>query len=167
LAVIVRLSASRKRFLSEKNALFLAEQPRLRLLRRRLLAIAGQEVVLIGPEHYLEAILAHPVLWRDGSVRKIPGAMNQCHRNVARAYLRGPSTHQIATGWAFHDGDVVWRKHSWVLRKGELCETTVPAKLYYGVVLDKGQASRFVRAELGTRSSASRTVLDHGVRRSR
>lgn len=142
-----RLSADRKRFLATKNRGFIADQPRLRLLRRRLLAIGGQEVVL-RRDSYLEELLARAEVWRRVLPRKIPGVINQCHQNAASAYLKGPSRHRIVTGWALHGDDVVWRQHSWILRGKELCETTVPAKIYYGVVLDENEAARFARAEL-------------------
>jgi hypothetical protein len=149
-----RLSASRKRFLADKNRGYLAEQPRLRLLRRRLLAIAGQEVVLRRDSH-LEELLARAEVWRRVVPHEIAGMSNQCHRNAATAYLDAPSKHRIVTGWALHDDDVVWRQHSWILRGDELCETTVPAKIYYGVILDEQETARFVRAELGFTKSAS------------
>ncbi len=151
------LSANRKRFLADKNRGYLVEQPRLRLLRRRLLAIGGQEVVL-GRDAHLEELLARAQVWKRIPPRKIAGVINQCHQNAANAYLKGPAKHRIVCGWALHGDDVVWRQHSWILRDGELCETTVPAKIYYGVVLDEDEAARFVRAELGaTKTPAKRS----------
>lgn len=146
--MISRLSVSRRRFLANKNQAFVVAQPRLRLLRRRLLEIGGQEVVLARDPH-LEALLARAQVWRRVTPRKIPGTVNQCHANAARAYVKSPTKHQIVTGWALHADDVVWRQHSWVLRGDELCETTSPAKVYFGVVLDEDETAHFVRGELG------------------
>lgn len=148
-----RLSASRKKFLVEKNRAFLAAQPRLRLLRRRLLAIGGHEVVL-QRERHLEQQLARAQVWKRVTPRKIAGAGNQCHVNSASAYLKAPTKTQIVSGWALHSDDVVWRQHSWVLRGETLCETTVPAKIYVGVILDPEESVQFVRAELGESSAA-------------
>lgn len=149
--MICRLSVSRKRLLANKNRAFVLAQPRLRLLRRRLLAIGGQEVVLERDPH-LEELLARAQVWRRVTPRKIPGTVNQCHENAARAYVKSPAKHQIVTGWALHADDVVWRQHSWVLRSDQLCETTWPAKIYFGVILDEAETARFVRGELGVAS---------------
>ena len=146
--MISSLSISRKRFLANKNREFILAQPRLRLLRRRLLVIGGQEVVLERDPH-LEELLARAQVWRRVTPRKIPGTVNSCHENAARAYVKAPAKQQIVAGWALHGDDVVWRQHSWVLRGDQLCETTSPAKIYFGVVLDEAETARFVRGELG------------------
>ena len=143
-----RLSVGRKQFLANKNRTYVVEQPRLRLLRRRLLAIGGQEVVLTREKH-LELLLSRAQTWKRVTPRKVPGTVNQCHKNSAVAYAKAPTKHQIVTGWALHGDDVVWRQHTWLLRGDQLCETTWPAKIYFGVVLDKAEAARFVRGELG------------------
>jgi hypothetical protein len=96
----------------------------------------------------LEALLARPELWRRPPVSKIPGSLNHCHENVARFYLRAPARRRIVTGWALHGDDVVWRQHTWAFRGDDLCESTVPAKLYYGVVLNDDEAVRFARAQI-------------------
>jgi hypothetical protein len=161
-----RLPLSRKQFLADKNRTFLLEQPRLRLLRRRLLAIGGQEVVLRRDAH-LEELLARAQVWKRVAPRKIRGEVNQCHRNAASTYLKAPAKHRIVTGWVLHGDDVVWRQHSWVLRRDELCETTEPAKIYVGVILDAAESARFVRAELGEAAAAALPPLhdlDSGAR---
>ncbi len=104
--------------------------------------------MVLAHERHLEEQLAHAQVWRGVVPRKIPGVVNQCHVNAARAYVKAPAKHRIVSGWALHAGDVVWRQHSWVLRNDQLCETTRPAEIYFGVVLDEGEAARFVRAEL-------------------
>lgn len=151
------MSSSRKRFLVDKNRTYILDQPRLRLLRRRLLAIGGEEVVLKRSGE-LEELLARAEVWRRVIPLKVAGEPNQCHKNTARIYLKSPSKHRIVTGWVLHGDDVVWRQHSWLLRKNELCETTFPAKVYYGVILDETEAACFVRAELG--GAASSTAPD-------
>jgi hypothetical protein len=106
-----RLSVSRKQFLANKNRTYLVEQPRLRLLRRRLLAIGGQEVVLAREKH-LELLLTRAQIWKRVTPKKVPGTVNQCHKNSASTYARASTKHQIVTGWALHGDDVVWRQHT-------------------------------------------------------
>ncbi len=145
-----RLSASRKRFLANKNREYLGEQPRLRLLRRRLLAIGGQEVVLRREAH-LEELLARAQVWKRITPHKIAGTVNHCHQNAANAYLKGPSKNRIVCGWALHGDDVVWRQHSWVLRNDELCESN-------RTISDVGYASERARAHGPGSSSSSRRL---------
>lgn len=145
-----RLSEVRQRFLREKNQAFIAAQPRLRLLRRRLLAIAGKEVVL-RREPQLEELLARAEVWRRVCPLLLRGARNSCHENAARAFMKAPARHRIVTGWALHPDDVVWRQHTWVLRDDELCETTVAARVYYGVILDEREANSFAKAQVAQR----------------
>lgn len=164
LCVITNLSPQRREFLSNRNAEFLAAQPRLRLLRRSLLAIAGQEVVL-EREPNLEALLVRAEPWRAPAVVKIGGLLNRCHENVARFYLRGPSKRRIVRGWAFHGDDVVWRQHSWAIRNERLCESTVPALLYYGVILNDDEAALFAGVQLGRQTSSTARARSHRVRK--
>ena len=70
--MITRLSASRRQFLVDKNRGLITNQPRLRLLRRRLLAIGGHEVVLAREKH-LEELLARAQVWKRVAPRKILG----------------------------------------------------------------------------------------------
>ncbi len=143
-----RLEKSRAKFLADKNRALVEKQPRLRLLRRRLLAVGGEEVVLAREPH-LEALLARPNVWKRAKARTIAGKTNDCHRNVARAWRKSPKRCRIVTGWVLDGDDVVWRQHSWILRGDELCETTGPRQIYYGVILDDAEAQRFARNELG------------------
>lgn len=149
-----RLDAVRKKFLADRNRRFAEVQPRLRLLRRRLLKVGGEEVVL-NLEPQLEEILARSVVWRRIRPRKVRGRVNACHENVARVYWKQPERYRIVTGWVLHGDDVVWRQHSWLLRDEVLVETTPEAaKIYYGVVLDEKESARFVRSQLGRQAGA-------------
>jgi len=148
--VALRLEPSRKKFLAGRNRAAIALQPELRLLRRRLLAIGGEEVVLY-PTTYVEEFLARAQIWRSVTPRKVRGRPNDCHANAAAAYAKASarSKCRIVTGWALHAHDVVWRRHSWILRGDELCETTLPAKIYAGVILDPTESAAFIEAQIG------------------
>jgi hypothetical protein len=147
--VPARLGERRRRALAERNRWYLGLQPRLRLLRRRLLELGGQEVVM-QTEPYLQDLIDDAVTWRRAKPRLIRGRVNECHANVARVFQKDPSRYRIVTGWALHPNDCVWRSHSWLLEGDQLVETTFPARIYYGAVLSDWRGANFVRRELQT-----------------
>lgn len=90
-------------------------------------------------------------LWlRDGRIfdttklKLEKGAANSCHENAARLWVANEQV-KIVTGFALHDQDEMWRRHSWVWNPttGELTETTARARKYFGVVLSELQAHGF------------------------
>lgn len=143
----MRLDRERQRLLAERNRWYARFQPRLRLLRRRLLGLGGQEIVM-QTEPYLDDLIDEGVTWRRVKPRRIRARMTYCHANVAETYQKHPTRYRIVTGWALHPHDDVWRKHSWLLRADELCETTAPAAIYHGAILSDWRAERFVHKTL-------------------
>jgi len=84
-----------------------------------------------------------------------PGEPSHCQRNVAWLYSEGTPI-AIATGYAL-SRDGRWREHSWgvatrtmpcsefdEVNAGDVVETAGDRVCYYGFVLSKSQAARFV-----------------------
>jgi hypothetical protein len=160
------LGDAQRAFLAARVARVVALSAPHARLREVLLAKGGLEVV---PPHYdrfeqwqrtrddayTEASLARGRAWAAAAARLEPGAGNACHVNVARLHRAGRGA--IATGYALAE-DGLWREHSWIVEaSGAVVETTVPWVLYYGCMLDDGEARRFARDELGAEHAESAT----------
>jgi hypothetical protein len=70
------------------------------------------------------------------------GKPNQCHVNSALLWHKNRKRYQLATGYALSP-DGLWRRHSWVLHRDDIIETTEARTQYFGVVLDDEQAEAF------------------------
>lgn len=74
---------------------------------------------------------------------------SKCHRNSTTFYENwmdqnnSPDEISLMTGWALGIDDGVWRQHSWIYfpYDGEIIETTILRKSYYGIEL-KGSKLR-------------------------
>jgi hypothetical protein len=152
------LGDAQREFLAARVARVVALSVPHARLREVLLAAGGLDVV---PPHYdrfetwqrerddsyTEAILARGQVWAGTAARLEQGEGNACHVNVARLHrTRGGA---IATGYALAE-DGLWREHSWIVEASDsIVETTVAWVLYYGCMLNDGEALRFTRDELG------------------
>lgn len=72
--------------------------------------------------------------------------MSQCHRNVAKLWVKKPrALSAIGTGYAPSD-DGLWRQHSWGSRAdGKVVEPTVVRVKYFGLMLKNKEAALFAR----------------------
>lgn len=120
-----------------------------RRLRRKLLAIAGSDVV-ISPDTYLSDVVDHGRTFADAGVRIAHGRANQCHYNAARLWLAGRCSN-IATGY-YLCLDGRWLQHSWgMTRAGVILDTHSGGRLYFGTVLDDLRGLAFAESECDPR----------------
>jgi hypothetical protein len=156
------LEEGQHRFLMARLGRVLPLSRQLARLRERLLGIGGLEVVLPRydefPDHlrqrddyYTARVLERGRTWPAALADLEPGQANSCHTNVARLHMQARGA--IASGWALAD-DGLWREHSWIVARSAtgaeaLIETTVSWLVYHGYELDREEAGRFLRDELG------------------
>jgi hypothetical protein len=129
-----------------------ARNPRLRLLRDRLVALDGWGVLYNDHEPHLAALLRHGHATGRAS-RLLPGGRTgACHANCARAWRAAPDRFRIVTGYVLC-AEGTWIGHSWLIdRTDTVCET-VPVYVTgvyrrYGAVLPPAAARRFCQREL-------------------
>lgn len=76
-----------------------------------------------------------------GDAKRVKGNYNRCFENSALHYINDPYNVDVYIGYALCDDDM-WRPHSWIIKKGEIKETTRnKMKAYYGVKLNVEQTS--------------------------
>jgi hypothetical protein len=136
-----------RRFLRRQARDAICHQPGLRELKRRLLAVGGEEVCFAYIEDDLSKILGHGQAFSGGRrARVMRGAPSCCHSNSARLYEANPGKLLIATGYGLSD-DGIWRQHSWCVLAGpgqtHLVETTRRRTAYYGFILTEQEARQF------------------------
>jgi hypothetical protein len=125
-------------------------------LVERLLGLGGDRVVLQpAPEGEELLLVKRGIVFPGAGSKRIVGGRSRCHSNSAIQYFRfhncqtGYKSCEIVTGYALSD-DRIWRQHSWLWADGNVIETTVRRKLYFGMVLTASEALRFVFAEMST-----------------
>lgn len=113
-------------------------------LRTKLLNIGGQEVVPIEEIH-LEKLIKHGSVINSDSLQIINGGQqHRCHQNCCYLYEENESITHIGTGWGLSN-DVLWRQHSWCMKGEKIIETTVPRKIYYGILFDENNVREFIK----------------------
>lgn len=122
-------------------------EPVVETLCRRLISIRGEAACVYINEL---PIMHSTLLWMGriispSSVKLQRGAPSDCHRNVARLWKRNKSRFTMYTGYSFSE-DKMWRPHSWLLdQRGRIIETTVKARMYFGVPLFGDCAEVFLK----------------------
>jgi hypothetical protein len=125
----------------DKRARWLRSHPLSRSLEKKLLAIAGEQVVLM-PEPHAAPLVDRGCLYSPRGMRLVRGERHRCHSNAARLWaVQRKAGFQIVTGWAL-SGDV-WFQHSWGLLHDRIIETTERCNAYFGVALDDTESLRF------------------------
>lgn len=128
--------------LKERSESYLKRFPELKPLKKKLLAIGGDFVVLL-PDPDLKKILKRGRMFKPSKIQMLNMASSRCHSNVSEIWSGdGTKKMKIVTGWALSD-DGLWRQHSWLLRGKTLLETTVPRDKYFGFVLTEKEAEKF------------------------
>ncbi len=139
------------------TARFIGKSQYYTRLQRKLLALGGQEVVLM-PAAYADADLHGATLTKRlvqrgrlfvgprDFVKMEPGA---CHSNALQLYALSKGRVRFATGYALSRGGL-WRQHSWGVwitteRSGCVVETTARRLKYWGVVLSATDVARVVK----------------------
>lgn len=129
------MTPQQRSFLRKRLRIAGLKQPEIKLLRKVLLSLGGDEMVAPPGdfERDLEALLklGHVTA---GPVRLKVMKTSNCHGNIQELWNReAKGLVALCTGYALSD-DGLWRQHSWgILREGVL-ETTEPRAKYFGVV---------------------------------
>lgn len=104
--------------------------------------------MLVQKDEDLEKLLARGRTWTSEDVEFHEMEPNECHRNAA---LLGQATRmKIVTGYALAP-DGLWRMHSWALNpynKNVIETCPVDFVKYFGVVLNKKEARRFIHENI-------------------
>jgi hypothetical protein len=117
--------------LSKLRQVAYERQPDMKLLRKILLNIGGEEVVFYFPEPFLVTLLEFGEKFFRGDARLVVGRDNLCHNNSKYLSMKY-NTYKLYHGYALSD-DGLWRQHSWCLTKtGNVIETTDIREIYYG-----------------------------------
>jgi len=128
--------------LKKRTKSYLKRFPELKPLKKKLLAVGGDFVVLL-PEPDLKKILKRGRVFKPTKIKMLNMEASHCHTNVAQIWSSDATKGtKIVTGWALSD-DGLWRQHSWLKEGKTLLETTVARDLYYGVVLNNDEAEDF------------------------
>jgi hypothetical protein len=137
------MDEERSRFLNDRLSRLAEEQPKILVLRDKLLEVGGTHLVAPAePDPDLEELLLRGFA-TEGEVNFEEMAENSCHWNVAALWLQ--KKHElaaIATGYALSD-DGLWRQHSWGIQQDAILETTEPRRRYFGVRMEGTEASSF------------------------
>jgi hypothetical protein len=137
------MDEEQSRFLNERLNQLADEQPRILLLKEKLLQIGGTHLVApTGPDPDLEELLIHGHTI-EGTVCFEEMAENSCHWNVAALWLqKKQALVAVATGYALSE-DGLWRQHSWGIQKNAILETTEPRRCYFGLRMEAAEANSF------------------------
>jgi hypothetical protein len=137
------MDEERSLFLNERLSRLAEEQPRILLLRDKLLQIGGTHLVSPGGrEPDLEELLTHGCMI-EGTIRFEEMTENSCHWNVAALWLQKKrDLVAIGAGYALSD-DGLWRQHSWGIQHNAILETTEPRTCYFGLRMEGIDASSF------------------------
>jgi hypothetical protein len=124
-------------------------------LVERLLGLGGDQIVLQASKYAVLEFVERGIVFPGAGSKRIKGGPSACHTNSAIQYLHflncqtGYESCEIATGYALSN-DGMWRRHSWLWADGNVIETTVRRKLYFGMVLNPLEIEFFVIAEICT-----------------
>jgi hypothetical protein len=139
----VLTDAEQREFLSRQCEALAREQPGIKTVRDRLLAIGGAETCLVGREEERDQMLTRGRAYSGRRAIRRTGERSRCHANVAGLHEQDPAGCRIATGYALSD-DGIWRRHSWGLGPDERpIETTTPSVAYFGFDLTADEADAF------------------------
>jgi len=121
-------------------------------LEKKLLGFGGDSFP--RPEGFsdphLDLLMSGGQIWKPWRVRRVEGVPHRCHGNAVVHYLWdrhfGCRSRDIVTGYALSKG--LWHQHSWLWDGRHIWESTSRRDLYFGVVLQGEDITRFVFVEL-------------------
>jgi hypothetical protein len=144
------MTPDQQRFLTDRAMAASRAQPELRALRKILLKLGGEEVIIRNPgsPDPLHGFLADFGIVFSGQVLLKPSHSAGAELCIARAWRhRKYGITAIGVGYGLND-DGFWREHTFgILREGIL-ETGHPRRKYFGVLLIGEAAESFVEAVL-------------------
>lgn len=115
-------------------------------LEKKLCSFAG-DLLCFAADEYAELILEHGQLWYGDTMYLEEMQIGKCHSNSIKVNEENPEC-PIVVGYALSSYGF-WFAHTWLLAKEDdeksyyVLETTVPAILYFGVVLTKSKLLEF------------------------
>ncbi len=114
-------------------------------LKKRLLNLGGEAVILVAAEPDKEPIMTRGCTRINPKIYMIEGEPNECHSNSAYVWSADRELCSICTGYAL-SADGIWRQHSWVVSWGgtTLIETTEKRVAYHGFTLNEVEAEEFL-----------------------
>ncbi len=116
------------------------DDPQVAELDRRLLAVAGSQVIRLQPETRVADLLARGRAFDLPVVTK-RGEPHECHMNAAAMWAKDIAKNTLVSGYGCVGG--AWLAHSWVVGGGRLHETTVRFERYFGYPLAELEALAF------------------------
>lgn len=137
--------------IERKVAEKLKQKEQINELRKRLLSMAGKQVVINDKHPFNELLMQRGQTWNSFDVNLISGPEYSVLLNVVRLWQKNPDFYKIVTGYAL-DAAGVWRLHGWLLVRGVVNEVSLKHAVYYGVPLNSAEAERFAEWVLTTKS---------------
>jgi len=140
-------STTRRQIFDERlNMLPEEHAAKLRELRDILLAIAGQDMVIMpNGERDIDNILANGEILQK-TYKEVAGEPGDCHNNAVKQWFRNPTKYSVAGGYALSE-DGLWRQHSWLVDDmHRTYETTAPRLLYYGWIHRDKEFAKMIEA---------------------
>jgi hypothetical protein len=129
------MTREQKTFLARRFREAVKSQPELRRLKRLLLKIGGEDLVVAsGPDQDVPRLIDFGFVM-SGPVTLKEMKPNQCHRNVSKLWkAKRRNIVGIGTGYALTEDDGLWRQHSWAIQREGILETTVLREKYFGIL---------------------------------
>jgi hypothetical protein len=135
--------AEQKKLLRGRLKAAIEHQPEIKILRKLLLRIGGEELVARPQPDRDVPILVEYGFVMAGPVITKPMGLGDCHRNLAHVWRnRRSQLAGIGTGYALSN-DGLWRQHSWGVRREGIFETTEDRLKYFGILLQGPVADSF------------------------
>lgn len=118
-------------------------QPGLDKLNKRFLEIGGDSVISVYEEDLNKLLKRGQQFTGRAKLHRMRNS--DCHSNSANWWNEHRGEVAIVTGYALSTDDS-WRQHSWLvsLKSGEIIETTVLRKAYYGFQLTPKESEAFL-----------------------
>lgn len=144
------MNIEQRKLLARRLRAATKHQPEISILRDKLLAFGGVELVAPPfPDLDIPALINGGILM-PGPVVVRAMARSACHQNVATLWLdrRGRTLTTltgVCTGYSLSE-DGLWRQHSWGACHGSIVETTVGRLKYFGLMLQGREAKMFAVA---------------------
>ena len=135
------MTTEQKKLLKGHLKAALGHQPEIKILRKLLLRIGGEELVA-RPDREVPLLVEYGFVMA-GPVMTKPMEPGDCHGNLARLWRNKRSQLAgIGTGYTLGN-DGLWRQHSWGVKREGILETTEERLKYFGILLQGPLADAF------------------------